>query len=311
MNELLRLASPESNPGDVQLRLPHMVECNPLTIISDGLLRLASPESNQVTCDLRLPHLVDTNQKNSSPKIALAFWGLTRSLKYTIKSIKKNILNIFKEANIEYDIFIHTYDILNKYTNNRSGEKNIKLDCSEYKLLNPTKFQIQNQGNVKNKLDLLKYRTHPDPWKTNYETMDNFILAMYSKMKVTELIQKENEGNEISKYKYIIFLRPDVKYLNNFDLSFLNQINDNSICIPNFALYSSFNDRFCLANYNNGILYGTLFKYMLEYSKKNKLHSETFNNHYMRNFYKLNIILIPFYFNRVRANGIETKDAKV
>ena len=38
-------------------------------------------------------------------KIALCFWGLTRSLKYTIDSIKNNILEILDSRNIEYKIF--------------------------------------------------------------------------------------------------------------------------------------------------------------------------------------------------------------
>ena len=36
-------------------------------------------------------------------KIAILFWGLTRSLKYTIKSIKINVFNVLQENNIDYD----------------------------------------------------------------------------------------------------------------------------------------------------------------------------------------------------------------
>ena len=42
-------------------------------------------------------------------KVALCFWGLTRSLKYTIYSIQKYILNVLKIHNIEYKIFLHTF----------------------------------------------------------------------------------------------------------------------------------------------------------------------------------------------------------
>ena len=45
-------------------------------------------------------------------KIALCFWGLTRSLKYTIDSIKNNILEILDSHNIEYKIF----DYVNRYS---------------------------------------------------------------------------------------------------------------------------------------------------------------------------------------------------
>lgn len=36
--------------------------------------------------------------------VALAFFGITRSLKYTIDSIKENIFKPLEENNIKYDI---------------------------------------------------------------------------------------------------------------------------------------------------------------------------------------------------------------
>jgi len=35
-------------------------------------------------------------------KGALAFWELTRSLKYTIESIENNIFDVFRENNIDF-----------------------------------------------------------------------------------------------------------------------------------------------------------------------------------------------------------------
>lgn len=236
-------------------------------------------------------------------KVALAFWGITRSLKYTIKSIKKNILNILKESNIKYDIYIHTYKINSAYSNKRAQEKETKLDCNEYKLLNPYRVIIDSQDHIKKKLNMRRFRTHGDPWHSNYETVDNFICAMFSKMKVTKLIEKTDN------YDYVIFLRPDVKYLNKFDIKFFDSANNDTICIPNFHLFANFNDRFCIANYKNAMLYGKLYSEMLLYSKEHQLHSETFNNYFIRKIYNLNVKLIPFYFNRVRVDGKEKNDS--
>ena len=110
-------------------------------------------------------------------KVALAFWGLTRSLKYTIKSIKKNILNELIKNNIDYHIFIHTYSINTPYSNERSHEKNIILNNNEYKLLNPYFCHVDSHEHIKKKLHLNKYRTHKDPWNSNYKTVDNFIIV--------------------------------------------------------------------------------------------------------------------------------------
>tara|TARA_A100001015_G_scaffold310292_1_gene411407 strand:+ start:1208 stop:2218 length:1011 start_codon:yes stop_codon:yes gene_type:complete len=317
-------------------------------------------------------------------KIAILFWGLTRSLKYTINSINKNIFDILKKNNIDYDIYLHTYKVNKLYTNNRSKEKNVKLDFNEYKLLNPKYFIYDDLDEIKNKLNFKLYRTHDDPWpeeQNNYKTLDNFILALYSKLQITNLLRiqinsqknskknvtkinlyekkikcnnmkieeinkkikkyyyninnknKEiitlkitklkdditflsNENKDLSndsnlitgdydekKYDYVIFLRPDVIYLNNFDIKFFDKITSKDICIPNFCIFNNFNDRFFISNIENALLYGSLFNELLEYSKINNCHSETFHYNIIKKKYNLNINLVKFYFNRVRANG--------
>ena len=40
-------------------------------------------------------------------KVALCFFGITRSLKYTHNSIKEKIFDIFIKNKIDYDIFIY------------------------------------------------------------------------------------------------------------------------------------------------------------------------------------------------------------
>jgi len=238
-------------------------------------------------------------------KIALAFWGLTRSLKYTIKSINEKILGILKTNNIDYKIFMHTWFVSTLYNNKRANEKNIILDNEEFKLLNPDYIEIHNQDEFKNNINFQAFRTHPDPWKTNYQTVDNFICAMFSKSRCSQLIKKSNEN-----FDYIIFLRPDVIYLNNFNINFFKLVNNNNICIPNFSLHSKFNDRFCICNKNNYLLYGNIFSKLFNYSKKFPLHSEIFYYKLIKNL-KININYISFYFNRVRSNGEINNDYSI
>jgi hypothetical protein len=239
-------------------------------------------------------------------KIALAFWGLTRSLKYTIDSIKNNVISKLSEH--EITIFLHTFKLNEKYNNPRANEKNINLDFNEYKLLNPDFFEIDNQDEIKTKIDIKSYRSKPDPWKTNYVSVDNFICSMYSKSRVVNMII-----NSQKEFDYIIFLRPDVLFLTPLDNSFFNFITEDTICVPNFHRYGrfKFNDRFCISNFKNGLIYGDLFKNMLEYSKNNVLHSETFIGYYMNLVHKLKIKFINFYFNRVRADGRIKNDCQI
>jgi hypothetical protein len=238
-------------------------------------------------------------------KIALCFWGLTRSLKYTIHSIKKYILHVFKKYNIEYKIFIHTFKFDEKYNNPRTNEINIELDFEEYKLLDPDYIEIDHQDEVKTDINVFKYRTNADPWKTEYISVDNFLCAMYSKKQLGKMVENCEET-----FDYIVYLRPDVRYHTYFDINYFTLANKYTICTPNFHLFPNLNDRFCILTMCNLKKYYSLFDKMYEYSLSYQLHSERFQYHMFKIHYKWSIKYIPFQFNRVRANGYELMDIK-
>ena len=91
-------------------------------------------------------------------------------------------------------------------------------------------------------------------------------------------------------FDYVLFMRPDVKYLNKFDIRFFTMLNEKTIAVPRFHVWSNMNDRFCLSNMKNAIVYGKLFDYMLEYSKTKPLHSETFHYDILNGIHKMKII---------------------
>lgn len=224
--------------------------------------------------------------------IILAFWGLTRSLRYTHTSIQKNIIQVLKQRQLPFKIIMHTYTT-STYTNTRAEEYDIELP-SEHHLLQPDEIMIDDQDTIQEQLQLSRYRTHPDPWNTNYQTMDNFILAMYSKLKLTQMISKYSPST-------VIFLRPDVLYLQP-----LPDITSHPISIPSFHLHSNFNDRFAICNAQTYRIYGSIFNILYTYSLHYKLHSETCYAHYLQN---IPIHYIHFVFCRVRATGrIDPKD---
>jgi len=235
-------------------------------------------------------------------KVALAFFGIPRSLTFTLKSIEQNIFNIFKKNNIEYDIFFHTYSISGKYINIRTKESLDHFNNEEYKLLNADYIEVDDQDTVIDSINMRLYRTWPDPWNTNYNSVNNFILGQYSKSRVTAMIEKTK-----TMYDYILFIRPDCYYIDEFNIDLLKSVINNdsmTICIPNNHLYGpyNFNDRFCVANMKTYRLYGNTFNKLLEISKKQSLHSETVLGQLI-SMYNITVVRIPFRFSRVRCNG--------
>ena len=237
-------------------------------------------------------------------RVALAFWGLTRSLRITYPTIRQHILDVLKKNNIEYTIFLHTYIVNTPFSNPRNKEYNLSLDNTEYQLLEAQYCQREDQDVVKQTLNLLAYRTQPDPWNTNHNMVDNFVLAMYSKKQLGNLIKTSGES-----FDYVLFLRPDVQFLTDFNPAWLNLTTPTQICVPDFHCFSfKFNDRFAIATQTNAYRMTQTFERMLEYSRQKPLHSETFHYDMTTSVLDLTIAYIPFYFNRVRANGKISND---
>jgi len=208
------------------------------------------------------------------------------------------VFDICKANNIEYTVFLHTFS-LTTYSNIRTREKTETVNNDEYKLLTPDYSTIDDQDTVKALINLPLYRTHPDPWHTQYNSVDNFILAQYSKLKVVQLIESTNTA-----YDYVIFIRPDCRYNEPFQIDFLKNATDTQICIPNFHLYGryNFNDRFCIATMATYKVYGAVFDHLLEISKRQSLHSETVLGQHITNAL-ITIDRIPFRFSRIRCDG--------
>jgi hypothetical protein len=120
---------------------------------------------------------------------------------------------------------------------------------------------------------------------------------MYSKLKLTELIERRE-----AEFDAVVFLRPDVEYLTEFEPAWLSLANDAAICVPNFHLVQGMNDRFAITTRKTYALYGTIFHQLLPYSKRGPLHSETVYAQCMRS-YGIAVRLLPFYFDRIRADG--------
>lgn len=236
-------------------------------------------------------------------RVALAFWGLTRSLKFTIDSIRKNVLQSLTDQGVEYVTFMHTYVLHTPYNNPRTHERAIRLNPEEYKLLDPDHVLIEDQDEVRAKLDMEAYRSKGDPWRNNYASLNNFILSLHSRRKVTELV----EANDHGTFDYVIFLRPDVRYLVPFDIQFFDVVADDIIAIPNFHMFCGFNDRFAICNSVTYPIYGKLFDRLMAFSEKACPHSETVHAKIFQSL-KIRPHPINFFFNRVRATGATSED---
>jgi len=233
------------------------------------------------------------------PKVAVCFWGLCRTTNHTITSIEECVFKPLKDENIDYDIYVHTFALNTPYSNPRNSEINISLDNELYKLLKPTHVEIEDQHEVDKLIDLPSYRTMGDPWLTagsiNFGTFNNHIRALYSLNKVTQAALKGN-------YEKIIFVRPDVKFMNPIEPRWL-QVKDGQIVMTDFHLVP-INDRFAVTTPSSAKIFGQRFLKAKAYSLRNPLHSEQYLK-YCLDKARIKILMAKFRFRRIRAPNSE------
>lgn len=245
-------------------------------------------------------------------RVALLFWGLTRGLKHIQYSIMENIVFPLMYNGYQVDIFIHTYYFKGEYSNDRHNVSNVKLDFDEYKLLKPKYYILEDQDEVREKLDLPKFRGMKDHFKNGYQSNDFYILSLHSQSQVTKLFMEHK-----NEYRFCFFLRPDVKFLKPININWLGLVQPNTIVVPGWCNYKhlypySENDRFCICHPEDAYKYGDLLEILYHYSKHKSIVAEFFLGFVLNLYYKMDVKRIHYVFKRVLPNGeIHHSDAKL
>ena len=197
-NRLLRLASPESNPGDVRLRLPHMVVSNAKSVRNISNSRMII--DNYITNKLSTIY-----GKNSEKYI----------------KIKKNLNNLLNE--VKYKNLI-TENTINNLVNTKNG-RNIKQIMSNiynglesnYNILNlESKIYNKNIENyITNKLST-KYDKNSEKYiklKTNLNNLlkEEKYKNLITKATIDNLVNMQN-GRTIKERMSYIYKELDEEY---------------------------------------------------------------------------------------------------
>jgi hypothetical protein len=245
--------------------------------------------------DILPKEFIEENFKKK--KVAILFWGITRSLKYTYPSIAKSILNVLERNGISFDIFVHTYQV-QYYNNIRAEEHTTNMDNTQHKYLPYKAIMIDSDTDTRKYLDFPKYHSKKDFFKNDYNTINNAILAFYSKKQVLKMMEK-NKNN----YDHVMFVRPDCFYYERLPLSNFSFVKKKQIVVPNFHLTDGMNDRFAICSVTDAFIYGNAFDELLVYSKKEFIHPEIFLIYHLTK-HDCKVKLIKFNFARIRFNNI-------
>ncbi|RDV29192.1 hypothetical protein DXV75_01655 [Alteromonas aestuariivivens] len=214
----------------------------------------------------------------SDKKIAVCFFGITRSLSHTIASIKENILEHASRLG-NSGTFAHFFD--QAYIDNpRSGEKS-GLNRDEYQLLNADRVLLEPPKNILSNPKFEEICRFGDLYDDKYQSLQNLFHQLWSLHCVTNLAMKWQPD-------VVIFARPDLRYHDSLSPLIAKALKSKSpmIQLPNWQHWKGVNDRFAVANGHSAIqAYGNRFTQVLDYCRHNHtpLHSEMFLKYALRN----------------------------
>lgn len=96
-----------SDPAEQNLPLP--VTSSSAVGEEDGEVKV---ESEGTTLRISVDETPrDEESRGQMTRVALCFFGLARSLRWTFPSIKSRVLDVLRDADVAYDIFVHTYNV--------------------------------------------------------------------------------------------------------------------------------------------------------------------------------------------------------
>tara|TARA_Y100000389_G_scaffold204581_1_gene258136 strand:- start:4386 stop:5123 length:738 start_codon:yes stop_codon:yes gene_type:complete len=227
-------------------------------------------------------------------KVAICYWGMTRSLKKNKHTHKKFIYDILKSNNYDYDIFIHTWKTKTQKQMVWLKESDVLIDEEEYKCINPNYYKIDSQDDFIDNIEFEKY-FYEDQYKkfgvprTNGkgdwipQLLKNHLCALESLKRVYKMV-KETE----KRYKYIIFVRPDSTFHKKLNFSLIDNLEENEVLIQDRDHYNGYNDRFAVGHPDIMGKYANRIDEAIEFRKNvHRIDSESFCKYIINKYGKV------------------------
>jgi len=178
------------------------------------------------------------NNNKEGPRIAVGFFGITRSLKWTLPSIQENIIEPARQLG-QVRLFAHLYQ-QDHIENPRSGENN-PVDPNEYQLLNCDEVQLESPGACLTTANYEWILSHGDAFKDGGKSLANLIHQLHSLQQVGRMIDEW-------KPDVVVIARPDLMYHDSFYQVIKRNIGHRwlEINVPDWQWYGGINDRFAI-----------------------------------------------------------------
>lgn len=242
-----------------------------------------------------------TSHKEPHLKIAIAYFGMTRSTRIVYESHHKKLFQVLKDNNIEFDVYIHSW----KTDKNIIwlDDNNIPNDYEEYKLLDPTYYQLDNQDdfiktiNMDDFFNKELYDEHGGNTAHEWhpQLIRNHLCALESQKRATDMCLQANVN-----YDFIMYIRPDVQINNFFPVECFNTIKEEDIAIINKDHFEGYNDKFAVLPFQFCEPYGKRIEEIKDFRRTHgRIVSEKCVKYITDKYYKM-VHFISFDFDIIR-----------
>ena len=201
--------------------------------------------------------------KNISPRIAVGFFGISRSLEFVMPTLQRHLFDVLDRSHITYDVLTST-NAATETVNTRAGQGGVTggIDQFDVSNLEPCLISLSDQELVRLHEWVLFAHAHGIPLDSNFEhnttkyahldefkdnmvSIKNLLCAYHSMNVLLEMIEAHQVIHKFT-YDAVFILRPDTALLRDIDLpQHMDKIKQEplSIWIPGFQLWGGYNDR--------------------------------------------------------------------
>jgi hypothetical protein len=240
-------------------------------------------------------------QAINKKKIAICYHGPPRTLRETYKSHEEYVYRRVNNEQIEYKIFVHTWNIKGNEVYQRKTSKK-EADHEAWRLINPIAINTDRQDKFIENVDITKYFSE-SLWKRKgdrdkgewpLQLIKNYICSLESQKRVTSMIQGD--------FDYVMYMRPDIKFLSDLpDSENILKLKDNEIILPTKFNKKGLCDRFSIMNLKCAKTYASRINALEDYRKNNgRIVSEEYTKHFILNNSMTPVSLEGIDFSKVR-----------
>lgn len=173
-----------------------------------------------------------------SRKVAVCFFGITRSLAHTRASIEAHVLTPTRKLSSP-KIYAHFF-LQREIDNPRSGEKG-QLDHEEHRLLPIDWLKLEDPDLCLSQWNFEGLKAQGDSWQDDFRSLRNLIHQLHSLNAVTEAALAD--AAEIC-----LFCRPDLRYHDSLEpaLTLALRTRGDCVLLPFWQAHGGQNDRFAI-----------------------------------------------------------------